>query len=451
MKKTIFILTAMAALLVACESPEAENSGSGKKGGISFTTGITRAVGNQWEVNDSVGVFQIPEGGNFTTAISKNTAYSTPDGDGNFTSKKPLYYPEGSATNYDFVAYYPYKKGITNNYPVEVGNQANINKLDLLYAKTTGQNEGNTTVKLQFKHCLTNLVVEVKAGKDVTSLENLSVTLTGSPTRGVFNLEDGSLSITDNTVKDIAMKMSFAADKLSAQAEAIVIPSTWTGCTLVFKVPEQGLFTYEFKEGAFLKGKKYKLVATLSKEGTIHGVELEGLDNTIDNWDTEGGDMGSINGNFKGDGGTPEPDPDGTTGDGSKENPYSVSQILDYENLNLKKNIYVTGYVVGVCNYSGQSLFSPMTEERYDAFQKPTASFSSHILLGDTNTERAPENLLSITGYKNITDLKTYLLPKDQSKVTILLRYNSFRSPTVVWAKACAALSDAVEIPLTFK
>lgn len=457
MRKFNLTLLGVASLLAACESPEATSSNNGKSNGISFQTAITRAVGNQWETNDSVGVFQLPNGATFDKAIGKNVTYSTPEGDGNFTSKKPLHYPEGSNTVYDFVAYYPYQKGITKNYPVEVSNQSQINKLDLLYAKTTNQNETNTKVNLQFKHCLSNLVVEVKAGKDVESLEKLTVTLTGSPTQGIFNLETGTLSVTDNSIKDIALNVSISSDKQSAKAEAIVIPSSWTGNTLVFKVPEQGTFTYTFKEGAFLTGKKYKLVATLSKEGTIHGIEVEGLNNSIDNWNTEGGDMGSIDENFSGSGTTepnpdpePDPNPDESDGNGTKDKPYSVAQMLNYKTLNIKKDVYVKGYIVGVHQPKG-SLFMPFDTTEFETWLNKESKYYGNFLLAGTSTERSAEKLFSITGYKTIADAKQYLIPKLGEYVTILIKQNQLSDANFMWIATCSVMTNAAQIPLTFK
>lgn len=327
----------------------------------------------------------------------------------------------------------------------------------MLYARTVGQNKTNTTVNLKFKHCLSNLVVEVKAGKDVASLENLTVTLTGSPTQGVFNLEDESLSVTDNTIKDIAMKISIGSDKLSAKAEAIVIPSSWTNCTLVFKVPDQGMFIYTFKEGEFLKGKKYKLIATLSKDGTVQGVELEGLNNSIDDWNTNGGDMGSVDENFSGSGSTdpdpepePEPDPEPDTGAGSKANPYSVTQLLDYKSLNIKSDVYLQGYVVGLCNHKGESLFAPMTEAEYETFANKTPNQDVAFLIADSPTERTVAKLIFIQGNDKIPDAKEYLIPKFGLSVRILIN-NQIDNTKYNW-KQCAAVSAiAVKKPLTFE
>lgn len=404
-------------LFTACESPESTSDNGGTNDGIRFITAISRATGNQWEVNDSVGVFQVASGQDISNALAENVLYRTPDGDGTFSSNKPLFYPDGETTTYDFTAYYPYKKGITTTYPVDVSRQTNLNKLDLLYARTNGQNATNTTVNLQFRHCLSNLLVEIKAGKDVTSLEKLSVTLTGCPTKATFDLETGKFTTGENSVKDIPLNVKAGSDKLSATAEAIVIPASWTNCTLVFRQPSEGSFTYTFKDGEFLAGKKYKLVATLSKEGTIHGVELEGLDSSIDNWETEGGDMGAVDENFEGGSGTTEPSLQ--DGDGTKSKPYIVRQLLNFESLNITKDYYVTGYFTGVANTTSlESHFGPITQEEYAVFMNKVKL--SNILLADTQDERDSEKLVLIREtHGTLESANIYLLPQIGNKITV--------------------------------
>lgn len=451
MKKVFLAAITAVSIFTACESPEATDSSSGKSDGISFSTSITRAIGNQWEVNDSVGVFQMPTGTDFSKAIAKNSPYSTPYGDGSFTSKNPLFYPEEATTTYDFIAYYPYKKNISQNYPVDVSKQTNLSKLDLLYAKTEKQGSNDTRVELKFKHCLSNLIVEVKAGTDVSSLDKLNVTLTGAPTQGTFALESGTLSVTETSVKDIPLKVTVGSDKLSATAEAIVMPYSWKGCTLVFNQPDHGKFTYTFKDGAFLAGKKYKLIATLSKNGTIKGVELEGLDSSIDDWNTEGGDMGSVDDNFDGNGGSVKP-PVTDGGDGTAANPYTVAQLLDYKNLSLTKNYYVKAYIVGIANTIRLTThFGSITEDEYTTFIKGMGTYSK-ILLSDEPDERTPSKLLMITnGHKTVADAVTYLFPYIGKQVTFVANYTRIGIDNQIKSFCSGVWIGGVETPLKFK
>lgn len=448
MRKILGIIALSVSILTACESPEATDSSGGKNQGISFATSITRAVDNQWEVNDSIGVFQVLTGNDFSGALAKNTPYVTAEGNGSFASSKPLYYPDGETGTFDFIAYYPYQKGITKEYIVDVSSQKHLNKLDFLYAKTIKQNAGNLKVNLQFEHCLSNLEVEVKAGKDVTSLEGLSLTLKGSPTHATFTFADAKLTVTSNSIKDIRMNTSVDKEKTSALSKAIVIPSSWTGCTLDFNLPEYGNFTYQFKEGSFLSGKKYKLVATLSKAGTIQGVELEGLDTSIDNWNTEGGDMGSVEDNFN-NSSTPEPQPPAEGGDGTKASPYNIAQLLNYKDLPLaNKQPYVRGYLVGMVNFVLDIHWGAMTAEQFKDFSKGSCR---SFLLADSPNERTPARLVIASEVFNTHDeVRQNCLPFTGQQVTFQLNAKNGASYDEDYIKICSGVAIKTKQPLVF-
>lgn len=406
MKRNILFFMCIIGLFIACESPEATDSQRGKGSAINFQTSITRAVGNQWEVNDSIGIFQVPSGSDFSKAVAVNSPHVTSDGNGTFTGKKPLFYPDGEETTYDFIAYHPYKKGISTRYAIDVSNQTNLNKLDFLYAKTTGQDKSNMNVHLKFKHQLTNLVVEVRAGKDVASLKGLTVALTNSPTQATFDMEKGTLS--DGTaIKNIPMKTTVNNDLLSAKAEAIILPSQREGNQLLFKHPQEGTFTYTFGPGSFIAGKKYKLVATLSKEGTIHGVELEGVNSDIEDWNAEDGDMGSIDENFNNGGKIPD-QPEAEVGDGTKAKPYSIAQLLKFESLKMKEGVYIQGYVLALVNYSRDVKYPPVTEDEARTFISSMGSKETSLLLADDPYEREPSKLaVTLAAYSKIEDAIT--------------------------------------------
>lgn len=413
MVKKITIPALIITLFTACESPEATDSSSGKGRAISIQTAITRVVGNQWENHDSIGVFQIPTGEDFSNAIAKNIAYVTPDGSGTFSSKTPLYYPDNATTNFDFIAYYPYKKDISQYYPVDVSRQSDLSALDLLYADAKNQTSDNLKVSMQFKHRLSYLKIEVKAGKDVSSLNDLRVTLKGSPTLATFDLATGNLSKNDASVQDIQLKTTINNDKLSAVSEAILIPSDRTNNSLVFDLGSQGHFTHTFTEGEFLAGKQYKLVATLSKEGTIHGVELEGLDSSIEDWDPEGGDMGSIDDNLTGSKGeTPLP-PVVEGGDGTQSKPYTIEQILNYKQLNIKKSFNLKGYIVAVVNINTMKVkYPPMTEDEYKSFMEGATTIPGNFLLATRAGETDPTKMIIFENvYSTKNDALQYGLP----------------------------------------
>lgn len=426
MNKNFSFLALVIAIFTACESPEATDSSGGKSKSISFQTAITRVVGNQWENNDVIGVFQIPTNDDFSNAIAKNIAYTTPDGNGRFTSETPLYYPDNATTNFDFIAYSPYKKGISQLYPVNVSQQTDLTKLDLLYAHTTNQTSGSLNVNMQFRHQLTYLTIETKAGKDVSTLNGLSVTLTGSPTEATFDLATGNLSTTENSKKDIKLKTTIGNDALSATSEAIIIPSTRTGNTLVFNLNSYGHFTYTFPEGEFIAGKKYNLVATLSKEGTIHGVELEGLDSSIEDWDSEGGDMGDIDDNFTESGENDTTSPEVENGTGTQSKPYSVAQMINYKQLNITQDVNVRGYIIAMVNASTVNVkYPPISAEEYTNFINGALIKEGCFLLADQPNETDPAKMIvTSSAYKTIELTIQHGLPYLGKQVNFTIDYS---------------------------
>lgn len=122
MKKLLTNICASSILaisLAACSSDESFLTDSNDNT-ITFTTNITRASGQKWEQGDKIGVYmKIHDntGWDGTTVVNNgaNIAYVTGNGDGNFTaSGTPLTYPKGTASTYDFIAYYPYSATVTN-------------------------------------------------------------------------------------------------------------------------------------------------------------------------------------------------------------------------------------------------------------------------------------------------------------------------------------------------
>lgn len=454
MYKKLTFLALSVAILTACESPEATDSSGGKGNSISFQTAITRAVGNQWENNDTIGVFQIPTGDDFSNAIAKNVTYATPDGSGLFTSDTPLYYPDNATTNFDFIAYYPYKKGTSQLYPVDVSQQTDLTALDLLYAHTTNQTSSELNVNMKFKHQLAYLTIEIKAGKDVSSLSDLNVTLTGSPTQATFDLATGNLSTTENSKKDIKLKTTVGNDKLSATSEAILIPSVRTDNTLVFNLSSYGHFTYTFTEGEFIAGKKYKLVATLSKEGTIHGVELEGMGSSIEDWDSEGGDMGNIDENFTGSGGGGTTTPEVEDGNGTESKPYSVAQMLNYKQLGITKDFNVRGYIVAMVNASSYTKkYPPISADEYRSFIGNATIKAGNFLLADHPNETDPAKLILIaSAYKTIDLTIQHGLPYLGKRVNFTIYYANEIKEQDEYKTICSGITMMPkDYPLIFK
>ncbi len=191
---------------------------------VSFTTtSLHRASGTSWDKGDAIGVFMekaVEPAGSLTTA-----KYTTANGDGNFTSTQPLYYPaDGSQVN--FVAYYPYDATLSSTtYPVDVTDQSVPANIDLMYANNLqGLSLTNRNARLEFSHQLSTLTLELKSA-DGTALTGISATVSGTAAQAGFDMATGTFSAPYATA-DIAMNIA-PVTATSATATALLIPGNY--------------------------------------------------------------------------------------------------------------------------------------------------------------------------------------------------------------------------------
>ncbi|MDR1503826.1 MAG: fimbrillin family protein [Prevotella sp.] len=337
MKKFKLLSLAIIALLFAACSNDDDTDSSGNRKAITFNTSIggtvtsqAKASGSSWDSGDAIGVY-MKTGTGLSNIVGNgaNKKYTTP-GTGNFspatTNADALYYPE-DGNNVDFIAYYPYTASIVNNvYKVDVTTQSSQEAIDLLYSgNASGLNKNNTTANLNFEHQLVKIVFTVNAGNGITSLGDLKVTLKNTNTKADFALDTKTLSEADSKA-DIALKMTTGAQQ--ATAEGIILPSTSTAGRIVTFTTSQGVFTWEVPSTVvFEAGKKNSYNVEL-KLGGGNGVFSNG---TITDWGTGSSENIVI-------------DLGGNDSDGSRTNPYTISQLSSKVGETAK---WVTGYIVG--------------------------------------------------------------------------------------------------------
>lgn len=167
---------------------------------------LTRVVGNEWELNDMVGIYMVTDGGTIPTNIVSdadgdyiNRRYKIAPGTGSTnvklvpaTQEDAMYYPEdGSVVN--FISYYPYLEGVSTDhiYPIDISRQDEESAHDLLYSTNGTGSISSATGNIRFDHQLSKLVVKLKP-KDGQSLD-LSAMMSrvaGVPVTTTFNLTD---------------------------------------------------------------------------------------------------------------------------------------------------------------------------------------------------------------------------------------------------------------------
>ena len=255
----------------------------------------TYATDTSWEEGDEIGIYALNAGATLSeTAIfdgKSNVKYTT-DASGKFSAVgSTIRFPDEG--DLDFVAYYPYTAAINEyKYSIDLSQQDNLAAIDLLYSNNAkAKNNKNPNVMLNFDHMLSKLVLNIEAGKDVSSLEGLSVAINNVLIDGSFDLTDGSVAV-GTTRKEIAPNVALATDNKTAASNAIVMPNqnledvevvfSLDGKKYIWNPTNQELnatFKYE-----------YTIILSLTDTGDPR-VELEKVGATITDWgDAETGD-----------------------------------------------------------------------------------------------------------------------------------------------------------------
>lgn len=266
----LFLATAAAAVTSSCQKAPVSEQEITKA--VTFSSTIsnqvtTKAAGANWESNDAIGVF-MKTGSGLSNVLASNKQYVTTKGDGNFNASsttEEINYP-ADGSNVDFIAYYPYQTTITNNiYPVNVADQTQQNKIDLLYANNvTGANKNKPNAQLQFGHKLSKVELTVAAGTGVSSLSGLTVTYNGLNTTANFDLATGTLAAGANPT---AIKAKTTAGTSTTLAEAILLPvANVAGAKVEFKIGNE-TYTWTLPSSTtYEAGKKYSYNITLQEQ-----------------------------------------------------------------------------------------------------------------------------------------------------------------------------------------
>ena len=268
-------LMATGLLTAACGSDETVQADGSDRVALHVTSGITtRAVDNTWQVGDAIGIFML-NGSNPDTYC--NVEYTTQDNvaSGSFAAadeKETIYLPV-DGTKRDFIAYYPYQRGLTAEQPVyaiDLADQSNLPAIDLMVAdKLTGKSRTDYTAPFVFSHRLSKITMDIQPGAGLTAadLEGLTVSISGQPVTGTFNVLTDTYA-TPSTESPITIELQTAADGKSAKG--IVFPSAnYTGMSLVFHTVSAGDYTWSLTSSTYAQsfeaGKKYHYTITMNK------------------------------------------------------------------------------------------------------------------------------------------------------------------------------------------
>lgn len=291
-KKTCFVMLA-ALMLAGCSNEIDEQVMDSKRVPLQINGDInmlmTRAADDHWDDNDAIGVYMVNAENGIVGDVS-NYRYTVVKGGQNGTfipadENNTAYFPEsGDAVN--VVAYYPQGEVVDNKLSLDLANQDNQPKIDLMSAKAENASKSSPTVNLGFKHRLTKLFFKIEG--DVNT-DGINATISNQYTKIQYDILNDKLLIADGSEKEnIVMKYWNLDEGTNRFVEAIVLPNDENNSAvdrqLTFQLNEKIFKATINNSTKFEAGKKYtynvKFATTSS--GNIN-VSITGV--SIKNWD----------------------------------------------------------------------------------------------------------------------------------------------------------------------
>ena len=303
-KNTCFVMLA-ALMMAGCSNEVEEQVMDSRRVPLQINGDInmlmTRAADNHWDPQDAIGVYMVNAENNSIVDEVSNYRYEVIDKDnGNFSpadENNTAYFPDdGTAVN--VVAYYPQGDVVENKLSLDLANQDNQPKIDLMSAKAENASKSSPTVNLGFKHRLTKLFFKIEG--DVNT-DGINATISNQYTKIQYDILNDKLLIADENKQEIAMK--YWNSNNSRFTEAIVLPNgennraedrqlTFQLNGKIFKATIGG--DTEFKAG---KKYIYKVKFDQTPSGDV-AVGITGVG--ITNWnDVDGGDNIIVPGTLK--------------------------------------------------------------------------------------------------------------------------------------------------------
>lgn len=251
---------------------------------------MTRAADDHWDDKDAIGVYMVNGENNSIVDDVSNYRYTVVKGGQNGTfipadENNTAYFPEdGTAVN--VVAYYPQGDVVDNKLSLDLANQDNQPKIDLMSAKAENASKSSPTVNLGFKHRLTKLFFKIEG--DVNT-DGINATISNQYTKIQYDILNDKLLIAEGSEKEnIVMKYWNPDEGTNRFVEAIVLPNDENNSAedreLTFQLNEKIFNATISNSTTFEAGKKYiyKVKFEQTSSGNIN-VSITGV--SIKNWD----------------------------------------------------------------------------------------------------------------------------------------------------------------------
>ena len=290
-KKTCFVMLA-ALMMAGCSNEVEEQVMDSRRVPLQINGDInmlmTRAADDHWDEKDAIGVYMVTAENSIVGGVSnyryvvidKNNGNFSPDGETN-----TAYFPEsGDAVN--VVAYYPQGNVVENKLSLDLANQDEQPRIDLMSANAVGASKSNPSINLEFKHRLTKLFFKIEG--DVNT-DGINATIGNQYTDIQYDILNDELLIAEGSEKEnIVMKYWNFDEGTNRFVEAIVLPNEGNNSAedrkLTFQLKEKIFDATISNTTTFEAGKKYTY--TVKFETTPSGninVSITGVN--VKNWD----------------------------------------------------------------------------------------------------------------------------------------------------------------------
>ena len=296
MRTKFFTMAVIAAatVMTSCSKDETVNNDGPVAVKFAATAVQTRVSGASWDSGDPIGIYMLDNGTSDVSGGYANVQYTSSAGaTAAFTATGTVIYFPQSGGKVDFVAYHPYRSGLTaanRTYGVNVATQTNQSAIDLMLsgvADNSGAGYDKTftgNVNLTFAHKLVKLNLTVQKGSGVTDLSGMTVSIKGMNTTAGFDLQAGTLGSAGAPAAITPFRTQTPSATVDGKYEAILLPVAALGGSheIVFTIGSD-VYTWELAGaggvtgGLLAGGTKYDYTVTLEK----HGVNVTG---TITDW-----------------------------------------------------------------------------------------------------------------------------------------------------------------------
>lgn len=289
-KKTCFVMLA-ALMLAGCSNEIDEQVMDSRRVPLQINGDInmlmTRAADDHWDDKDAIGVYMVNGENNSIVGNVSNYRYTVVTGGQNGTfipadENNTAYFPEnGTAVN--VMAYYPQGNVAENKLSLDLANQKDQPKIDLMAAKATDASKNNPAINLEFKHRLTKLFFKIEG--DVNT-DGINATISNQYTKIQYDILNDKLLIADGSEKENIVMKYWNLDGYRF-VEAIVLPNDENNSAvdrqLTFQLNEKIFNATISNTTTFEPGKKYTY--TVKFETTPSGINVSITGVNVKNWD----------------------------------------------------------------------------------------------------------------------------------------------------------------------